>query len=197
MPAVDTRSLVEEGQQESEHYREQVLAREQAVHGELALRAPNLRDRLIDPVGVADREDGPTATFVILAQEQPARALRDARDEQQKGQRRQHLDAHHPAPTEAGELGQEVVGEECDQDAENELELGTTIDDMPTPTPPTKRMTAKNQGSVAIADPRADTRYKTPIRMRLFLRPIRSHGMLPVSAPITVPHSAEDMTTAP
>jgi hypothetical protein len=52
-----------------------------------------------------------------------ARALRDARDEQQKDQRWQRLDAQHPAPIEAGELGQDVVGEECDQDAEDELEL--------------------------------------------------------------------------
>lgn len=69
--------------------------------------------------------------------------------------------------------------------------------DAPTPSPPMNLKKANTQGSVATAEPTAETKYNTPIQKRVFLRPSLSVGMPPKMAPITVPQSAEAMTTKP
>ena len=55
--------------------------------------------------------------------EQPARALRNARDHRKEGGGGNPLHAQHPAPVEQEVLGEDEVGEKGDQDAEDDLEL--------------------------------------------------------------------------
>ena len=69
--------------------------------------------------------------------------------------------------------------------------------EAPTPSPPINLKNANIQGSLAKADPIADTKYNTPIQNNVFFRPHRSVGNPPNIAPNTVPHNAEDTTINP
>ena len=69
--------------------------------------------------------------------------------------------------------------------------------EAPTPNPPKNLKAAKRYGSLTTAEPIADTRKKIPMKTKVFLRPNRLVGQAPKRAPMTVPQSAEDITTMP
>ena len=69
--------------------------------------------------------------------------------------------------------------------------------EAPIPNPPMNLKNAKVIGSFASAAPTAETKYNTPMAMSMFFLPNLFVGIPPVTAPITVPHKAEAITTKP
>src|SRR5436190_3602298 len=69
----------------------------------------------------------------------------------------------------------------------SEMYMGATTVEIPMPTPPMNRATMNVSTFHARAEPNADTIYRMPTQSSVGLRPHRSAGQPPPSAPITVP----------
>ena len=88
-----------------------------------AIQTSNLLYRSIDVRVAGGCKDVPRLGLVISSEQQPARTLRNAEHEQQEDQGWYGFGAEHPSPVKPQKLGQGVVGEKGDQDAEHQLEL--------------------------------------------------------------------------
>ena len=79
----------------------------------------------------------------------------------------------------------------------SEIYIGAAIEDIPTAIPPTNLKKEKVKGSVANADPTAETKKNKPIKVKVFFRPNLFVGKAPNKAPMTVPQSAIDIMKKP
>ena len=125
---VDAGDLLEERQAERDQHDEADAPVEQAAQAARhVLRCEALRGSAAELscacCGAADARQHVQRLLVAALHQQPARAFRNERQQQQIQQRRKHLHAEHPAPVVLAHAEQEVVGEERRRDADHDHEL--------------------------------------------------------------------------